>query len=342
MADPRFFTVAGPFSLDQLAEISGSEIGGNFKKNKMFLDILPLSNASRNDVSFIDNRRYVDDFTKSKAGAILVEPDLVEQAPPDSALLISKTPYLGYAKLTQAYYPNEFLGQSKIEDGVFIDPSAQIGENVRIEPGVVVKENTVIGDNTMLGASSYIGRGVELGHDCQIGSNVTLTHCIIGSNNIIHPGVCIGQDGFGFAPGMPRHTKVQQLGRVLIGSEVEIGANTAIDRGAGPDTTVGSGTKIDNLVHIAHNVQIGEGCFITGQNGIAGSATIGNYVAFGGQVGVSGHVTIGDGVQVAAQSGISTNIAGGKTVAGTPAQNARDHWKGLAMLRKLVKEKRGK
>jgi len=342
MADPRFFTVAGPFSLNQLAEISGSEIGGNVPKNQKFLDIKPLSNATESDVSFIDNRRYVDDFSKSQAGAILVAPDLVEQAPSGAALLITDTPYLGYAKLTQAFYPNELSGQGKIADEAYVEPSAKIGQNVQIEAGVVIKENAEIGDNCIIEANCFIGHGVVIGENCQIGSNVTLTYCIIGNDNIIHAGVRIGQDGFGFAPGMPRHTKVNQLGRVIIGNDIEIGANSVIDRGAGPDTTIGDGTKIDNLVHIAHNVKIGQGCFITGQNGFAGSATIGNYVAFGGQAGVSGHVTIGDGAQIAAQSGVSSDIGPGEIVAGTPAQNARDHWKGLAMLRKLVKEKRGK
>ncbi|MBT3991386.1 MAG: UDP-3-O-(3-hydroxymyristoyl)glucosamine N-acyltransferase [Rhodospirillaceae bacterium] len=342
MADPRFFEVAGPFSLEQLAEISGSKIGGNNQKTSEFSDIQPLSVAGANDVSFIDNRRYVGEFSVSKAGAILVAPELLDQAPSQAALLISDNPYTGYAKLTQAFYPMELPSEGRIDEAARIDPSAKIGKNVKIEFGAVIGKNAIIGDNSFIGANSYIGDAVEIGRDCEIGPNVTLTHCLIGNDNIIHPGVRVGQDGFGFSPGIPRHTKVVQLGRVLIGNEIEIGANSAIDRGAGPDTIIGDGTKIDNLVHIAHNVQIGQGCFITGQNGIAGSATIGNFVAFGGQVGVSGHVTIGDGVQVAAQSGVSSNIAAGETVAGTPAQNAREHWKGLAMLRKLVKEKRGK
>jgi UDP-3-O-[3-hydroxymyristoyl] glucosamine N-acyltransferase len=342
MADTRFFKVAGPFSIDQLAEISGSKIGGNTTRTATFSDILPLSGATNSDVSFIDNRRYVDDFFNTQAGAILVSADLVDQAPSDAALLIMDNPYLGYAKLTQAFYPGDQGQQGDIDVGASVSPKAKVGQNVGIETGVVIKDEVQIGDNCSIAANTYIDSGVQIGNNCQIGPNVTLSHCILGDDAIIHPGVCIGQDGFGFAPGMPRHTKVIQLGRVIIGNDVEIGANSAIDRGAGPDTTIGDGTKIDNLVHIAHNVQIGQGCFITGQNGIAGSATIGNYVAFGGQVGVSGHVTIGDGVQVAAQSGISSNIEAGETVAGTPAQNAREHWKGLAVLRRLVKEKRGK
>jgi UDP-3-O-[3-hydroxymyristoyl] glucosamine N-acyltransferase len=342
MADPRFFKVAGPFSLDQLAEISGSEKGGNIPKNKLFSDIQPLSTATKNDVSFIDNRRYVGEFSKSLAGAILVAPDIVDQAPAESALLILDDPYKGYAKLTQAFYPNETLGNGGIAEGATIDPTAKVGSNVRIETGVVVRENAEVGDGTIIAGNSYIGSGVVIGQNCQIGPNVTLTHCILGDDNIIHTGVRIGQDGFGFAPGMPRHTKVLQLGRVIIGNDIEIGANSTIDRGAGPDTTIGDGTKIDNLVQIGHNVQVGQGCFLVSQSGISGSTVLGNYVMQGGQSGIAGHLSIGDGAKITAQSGVSTNIKAGETVAGAPAQNAREQWKGLALLRRLVKEKRGK
>jgi UDP-3-O-[3-hydroxymyristoyl] glucosamine N-acyltransferase len=155
---------------------------------------------------------------------------------------------------------------------------------------------------------------------------------------ILHPGVRIGQDGFGFAPGMPAHTKVPQLGRVIIGDDVEIGANTTIDRGAGPDTVIGAGTKIDNLVQIGHNVTIGKGCFIVAQAGVAGSTKVGDYVMIGGQAGVIGHLVIGDGAKIAGQSGVSTNVGPGETVAGTPATDAREHWKTLAFLKRLRKK----
>ncbi len=342
MADPRFFEVAGPFSLEQLAEISGSEIGGKSRDAQMFSDIMPLESATENDVSFIDNRRYVDAFLSTNAGAVVVHPDLVDQAPENTALLITESPYTGYAKLTQAFYPQNIRNEGVIAAAATVDSSAKLGKNVSIDVGAVIEAEVEIGDDTRVGANTVVGAGVVIGNNCQIAANTTLTHCIIGSEVIIHTGVRIGQDGFGFAPGMPRHTKVLQLGRVIIGDDVEIGANTTIDRGAGPDTIIGSGTKIDNLVQIGHNVQIGEGCFIVAQNGLSGSTIIGNYVALGGQVGVAGHLTIGDGAQVAAKSGVSTNIAPGITVAGNPAQNARDHWKGLAMLKRLVKEKRGK
>jgi len=342
MADPRFFKVAGPFSLEQLAEISGSKIGATSREEQMFSDILPLDSATPNDVSFIDNRRYVEAFKSTNAGAVVVHPELVDQAPENTALLITDNPYTGYAKLTQAFYPQNSPKEGSVNARANVDPLAKLGKNVSIDAGVVIEAEVEIGDDTHIGANAYIGGGVIIGNNCQIAANTTLTHCLIGSEVIIHTGVRIGQDGFGFAPGVPRHTKVLQLGRVIIGDEVEIGANTTIDRGAGPDTIIGSGTKIDNLVQVGHNVQIGEGCFIVAQSGVSGSTDVGNFVAVGGQAGIAGHLTIGDGAKIAGKSGVSTDVAPGLTVAGNPAQNARDHWKGLAVLKRLVKEKRGK
>jgi UDP-3-O-[3-hydroxymyristoyl] glucosamine N-acyltransferase len=341
MADPRFFEVEGPFTIVQLAQISGSEIGGNWKDDIQFLDIVPLKFAKKSDVSFIDNPRYINDFLTTEAGAILITPNLIDKAPPTAALLISENPYLGYAKLTQAFYPIYSNGIGHINVGASIDPSVVIGKNVVVETGAVIKEKARIGEGSAIGVNTFIGKGVEIGSNCNIGPNATLTHCIIGNENIIHPGVRIGQDGFGFSPGKPNHTKINQLGRVIIGDKIEVGANTTIDRGSNGDTKIGDGTKIDNLVHIAHNVQIGIGCFITAQNGFAGSAIVGDFVSFGGQAAVTGHVTIGNDVQVSGQSGVTKNIAAGKTVAGHPAQDARQHWKGLAAIKKIVKEKRG-
>ena len=341
MADPRFFEVEGPFNLEQLAQISGSKIGGNENSGTLFSDIASLRYASKNDVSFIDNPRYFDDFATTKAGVIILAPNMVSKAPSKAALLISKKPYLGYAKLTQAFYPAYFNKNGNIHVGASIDPSVTLEKNVVVETGAVIKEEVKISEGSFIGANTYIGRGVLIGSNCYISSNATLTHCIIGDNNIIHPGVRIGQDGFGFSPGRPKHTKINQLGRVIIGDNIEIGANTTIDRGSGDDTKIGDETKIDNLVHIAHNVQIGMGCFVTAQNGFAGSAKVGDFVSFGGQAAVTGHVTVGDGVQVSGQSGVTKDIAAGKTVAGNPAQDARQYWKGLATIKKIVKEKRG-
>jgi UDP-3-O-[3-hydroxymyristoyl] glucosamine N-acyltransferase len=283
----------------------------------------------------------LNEFENSNAGVILVSPNNVDRAPTEAALLILDDPYLGYAKLTQAFYPKRNNTKKIKYKNFSLSSSAKISKGVVIETGAVIEEYVEIGENSRISANTHVGAGVKIGSNCYIGSNVNLSYCIIGNNIIVHPGTCIGQDGFGFSPGMPHHIKVHQLGRVIIGDDVEIGANTTIDRGSGLDTIIGDGTKIDNLVHIAHNVKIGKGCFITAQNGFAGSANIGDFVSFGGMSGVAGHIKIGNNVQIAGRSGITTNIKAGQIVAGNPAQSARKHWQGLALLRQLVKEKRG-
>ncbi|MBO31647.1 MAG: UDP-3-O-(3-hydroxymyristoyl)glucosamine N-acyltransferase [Rhodospirillaceae bacterium] len=338
MADPRFFEVAGPFSMGQLAEFAGAEIiaprdHGNDIGDKLFTNVAPLATAGSNDVSFVDNRKYVKIFEKSKAGAVLLAPDLVERAPSSTALLVTPDPYIGYAKVAQSYYPN-IRHIAGVAESAHVSRLAKIGGDVLIGPGAVIEDNVEIGPGCRIGANTVIGAGVVIGDSGNIGSNVTIEYCCIGNDAVIHSGVRIGQDGFGFAPGAT-HIKVPQLGRVIIGNNVEIGASTAIDRGAALDTVIGDGSKIDNLVQIAHNVEIGRGCLIASQVGIAGSAKIGNYVMMGGQVGIAGHLKIGDGVKIAAQSGVTRDIKAGETVAGMPAMKARDFWRAMAKLKQL-------
>jgi UDP-3-O-[3-hydroxymyristoyl] glucosamine N-acyltransferase len=340
MADARFYDKAGPFSLKDLARIADAEIGGSGDTGKSYSDVKALSAAGPGDVSFIDNRRYIADFIAARAGVILVAPDLMDRAPGSASLLITKNPYRGYALVAQAFYPVR-MPRGGIAATATIASGSRIAADVVAGPGAVIGEGCEIGPRTSIGANTVIGDHVRIGADCAIESNCTLTHCEIGDRALIHPGVRIGQDGFGFAPGEV-HTKVPQLGRVMIGDDVEIGANTAIDRGAAPDTIIGSGTKIDNLVHIAHNVVIGKGCLITGQVGISGSTKVGDYVMMGGQAGLIGHLTIGSGARISAQSGVTHDIPPGGTVSGTPALDSREHWKNLAFLSRLRKSKEGR
>jgi UDP-3-O-[3-hydroxymyristoyl] glucosamine N-acyltransferase len=199
-----------------------------------------------------------------------------------------------------------------------IGPRAQIGAGTRIE------------------ANAVIGAGVVVGPECWIGAGSSLTHCILGRRVRIHSGVRVGQDGFGFSLGPKGHLPVPQLGRVIIEDFVNIGANTTIDRGAGPDTLIGTGSVIDNLVQIAHNVKLGRGCVIAAQCGISGSSTLGDFVILGGQVGIAGHLNIGTGVRVAAQSGVTKDIPAGQEWVGFPAAPRRQYWKELAKLKKLL------
>jgi UDP-3-O-[3-hydroxymyristoyl] glucosamine N-acyltransferase len=341
MADPRFYSVTGPFTLEALAEISGARVAGEVNLGATFTDVASLNTAGPADVSFLDNKHYIDDFAKSKAGACLVHPDLAAKAPPSMALLLTENPYHAYAWVARSFY-------SAVAVAAFVAPSAVVGETAilgagcRIEAGAVIGEHAEIGRRCHIGANVVLGDGVVVGDDCEIGANASLMYCIVGRGVIMHAGVCIGQDGFGFALGPQGHLKVPQLGRVIVEDDVEIGANTTIDRGTGPDTVIGAGSKIDNLVQIAHNVQLGRGCIVVAQVGIAGSTIAGDFVMIGGQVGVAGHLRIGAGARIGGQSGVMRDVEAGATVIGTPAVPATEHWRQVATLANLSQKGRMK
>ena len=211
-----------------------------------------------------------------------------------------------------------------------------MGDNVAIGPYVVIEPGATIGSGATIMAHCYIGYSAAVGGQSLLYPSVTIRELVqVGSRVIIHSGTVIGSDGFGFVPGRGGHTKIPQIGTVVIGDDVEIGANTAIDRATTGATTIGKGTKIDNLVHIAHNVHIGEHCFIAGQTGIAGSARIGNFVTFAGQSGAVGHITIGDGATIAGRAAVIGNVAPGETVSGYPARPHREAMKIEVLIRKL-------
>jgi UDP-3-O-[3-hydroxymyristoyl] glucosamine N-acyltransferase len=340
MADPRFFKVAGPFTVAEIAKRVGAELGGAARGERVLHDVAPLETATERDLSFLDNRRYVDRFRETRAGAVIVNAKLALEAPKGATLLISPQPYRAYALAAQAFYP-EPPPKPGIAPSAIVDQSATLGAGCAVEHHAVIGPGVRIGERCAIGANAVIGAAVVLGDDVRVGANATLSHCILGSRVRIYTGVRIGQDGFGFAPDPGGHVKVPQLGRVLVGDDVEIGANTTIDRGAGPDTVIGPGTVIDNLVQIGHNVQLGRGCVIVAQVGISGSTRLGDFVMVGGQGGLAGHLTIGTGARVAAQSGVMRDVAPGETVMGYPAVPIREHHKQTALLRRLVAKKGG-
>jgi UDP-3-O-[3-hydroxymyristoyl] glucosamine N-acyltransferase len=338
MADSRFFTVAGPFSLDHLARVSGSELANPADGERMFGDVAALESAGGDQISFLDNRKYIAAFQASGAGAAIVHPDLADRAPAGMALLLSKDPYRAYAKVAQAFYPVPPV-VAGIAASAVIDPTATVGEGCRIDHGVVIGAGVELGARCRIAPNVVIGDGVILGDDCIVGANATVQFAKIGARVILYPGVRIGQDGFGFAMGPQGHLKVPQLGRVIIGNDVEIGANTAIDRGAGPDTIIGDGCMIDNLVQIGHNVQLGRGCVVVAQVGISGSTQFGDFVAAGGQAGFAGHLKIGSGARITAQAGVTRDIGPGETVGGTPAVPRIEWLRQSALLSKMVRNK---
>jgi UDP-3-O-[3-hydroxymyristoyl] glucosamine N-acyltransferase len=296
MEHPGFFERAGPFSLGAMIEAAGASPSGEVDLKAEIKDVRPLDAAGKGDLSFLDNPKYLPLFVETGASACLVAPKFASKA------LKPKAARNGALALAET-----------------IDRSARLEEGVTVEPGAVIGPEASIGKGTTIAAGSVIGYRVYVGRDCYIGPNATLTHTLVGNRVTIHAGAAIGQDGFGFAMGRAGHQKVPQIGRVIVQDDVEIGANTTIDRGALRDTVIGEGTKIDNLVQIGHNVVIGRHCIIVAQTGISGSAELGDFVALGGQVGVVGHVKIGAGAQIAGSSNVRGNVPPGVRWGGTPA-----------------------
>jgi len=340
MADPRFFTRAGPFTIAEIAERVGAEIAGAKEAGRLIRDVAPLESATPDDLAFLDNRRYVEAFRQTHAGAVIVNAKLAGTAPAGATLLVTEQPYRAYALAAQRFYP-EPAPQPGIAPSAVIDPSAHLGQGCAVEPNAVIGADVRIGARCLIGANAVIGRSVVLGDDVRIGANASLSHCLIGSRVRIYPGARIGQDGFGFAPDPAAPVKVPQLGLVVIGDDVEVGANTTIDRGAGPDTVIGSGTMIDNLVQIGHNVQIGRGCVIVAQVGISGSTRLGDYVMIGGQGGLTGHLNIGNGARIGAQAGVLRDVKPGETVLGSPAIPIAEFHYISTFVRRLAAKKRG-
>jgi UDP-3-O-[3-hydroxymyristoyl] glucosamine N-acyltransferase len=339
MADKRFFKLKGSFTLGQLAEITGSELSDPVAANREVVDVAPLQEATAAHVSFLDNKKYVGSFKETAAGACFVRPELASFAPSATVCLKNKNPYKAYALAAQAFYP-ESAAKTSVAASAVIDPTAVIGRDCTIGEGAVIGSGVKIGDKCRIHPQAIICDGVEIGAGSEIGARVYITHALIGSNVCIYPGAVIGRPGFGFAIDPAGYVSVPQLGRVIIGDHVHIGANCTIDRGAGPDTVIGQGTRIDNLVQIGHNVQIGRQCIIVAQSGVSGSTKIGDYVMIGGQTGIAGHLTIGDGARIAAQSGVMRDVPPRAEVMGYPAVPIKQFMRQTARLSRLVTTKK--
>jgi UDP-3-O-[3-hydroxymyristoyl] glucosamine N-acyltransferase len=340
MTDLRFFDRAGPYSLDELAGSTGAQLRDGADGARRFADVAPLETAGPEDVTFLENRKYLDAFSRSRAGAAFVEERFAARAPAGMALLLTAEPYKAFARAAQAFYPAKPVVPG-IAPTAIIHATASVPQDCEIGPYVVIEAGVRLGARCQVGAHTVIGHAVELGDDCRVAAHVTLSHCVIGARVILHPGARIGQPGFGFAPDRDGPVKIPQLGRVLIGDDVDIGANTTIDRGSGHDTVIGPGTMIDNLVQIGHNVVLGRGCILAGQVGISGSTKLGDFVMAGGQAGLAGHLNIGTGARIAAQAGLMRDIEPGSTVAGAPAVAITSFWRQVAVLQRLATKKDG-
>lgn len=341
MQHPGFFDRAGPFPLHVIAAKLDATLG-EFSETSMDIeDVKPLGVAGPRDLSFFDNPKYLDQLSITRAGACLVSPAFAERVPKDTAALTTKTPYSAFALALRLFYADALrtiAARSGDErgNGGLVHPSARIAEGAIIEPGAVIGREARIGAGTTVAAGAVVGYRVVIGEDSYVGACASVTHAIVGNRVIVHAGVRIGQDGFGFAMSAKGHLKVPQVGRVIIGDDVEIGANSTIDRGALNDTVIGEGTKIDNLVQIGHNAILGRHCVIVAQTGIAGSAELGDYVVMGGHSGVVGHTKIGSGAQVAGMAHVKNDVPPGARMGGTPAVPFKEWAREVATLKRLA------
>ncbi|KJS39562.1 MAG: UDP-3-O-(3-hydroxymyristoyl) glucosamine N-acyltransferase [Rhodospirillaceae bacterium BRH_c57] len=334
MADPRFFERAGPFALGALAEAVGGALH-NGSAEAVVSDVASLQVGGPGDLVYVNGKQYLERLASSDAAACLLRAEFVEHAPDGMALIAVHDPHRAFAVIAALFYP-EPKAVAGVHPTAVVDPTADIGEGVQIDAGAVIGANVSLGAGCIIGPNAVIGHGVVLGEDSIVGAGATISHAVIGRQARLYPGCRIGQDGFGFASGPRGHLRVPQLGRVLIGDDVEVGANTTIDRGAAQDTVIGSGCRIDNLVQIGHNVQIGAGSVVVAQVGISGSCSLGRGVVLGGQVGMADHLTVGDGAQIGAQSGVVRDVPAGSTVMGSPAKPVKEYWREVATLKKLA------
>ncbi|HWL68859.1 MAG TPA: UDP-3-O-(3-hydroxymyristoyl)glucosamine N-acyltransferase [Geminicoccus sp.] len=342
MADPRFFNRSGPFRLGQLAGLVQAELIGD--PDLLIQDVASLAAAGPADLAFFDHRRYQADLAATAAGAVVCKPAMAEHVPAGKARVLVRDPQLAMATIAATFYPDEVpggaaLGETWIQAGAHVASDAKLGQGVEIAAGAVVQSGAEIGDGVRIEAAAVVGRNVRIGAGSRIGAGASLTHCLVGERVLIHPGARIGQDGFGFAMGAV-HCKVPQLGRVVIEDDVEIGANSTIDRGSGSDTVIGRGSKIDNLVMIAHNVRIGAHCIVVAQSGISGSASVGDHSVLAAQVGVTGHLSIGPRVQLAARSAVIEDLPGDAVYGGAPAVPVGEWRRQIATIRMLGRRKK--
>ncbi len=340
MPDIRFFPAPTPLSLGKIAELIGASLPPEADRQKVFKDVASLNEATNQDVSwaFISSKRA--ELKETKAGAVIVPEKFLSLVPQGCVALVVKDAQRSYGILANTFYPRRF--EAGISPKAVVDETAQIGAGSRIEAGAVVGAGVVLGKRCLVEANAVIGENVVFGDDCTIGATATVSHCLAGNKVYIYPGAHIGQDGFGFSMTAEGPVKLPQLGRVIIGDDVEIGSCTTVDRGAMGDTKIGSGCRIDNLVQIGHNVKLGRCCVLVSQVGVAGSCSFGDFVVAGGQVGFAGHLKIGSGAKIAAQSGLMSDVSEKAVMMGSPAMPHLEYMRQVVALKGLTKKKDGK
>ncbi|MFC1567721.1 UDP-3-O-(3-hydroxymyristoyl)glucosamine N-acyltransferase [Pseudomonadota bacterium] len=321
-------------NIKELAELLGGQFYGSDSSIEI-RGVNTLQNATKSEASFLANMKYKDDLPDCNAGVILVASDFPDDHFNEKRLIKVADPYLAFAHLQRHFHPSP-ISSGKRHATAVIDPTAALADDVDVGPYVVIEENVTVGSGTSIHAGSVIEKGASIGQSCIIHARAVVSHgSLLGDRVILQSGAVIGSDGFGYAWSGKEHLKIPQTGRVVLEDDVEVGANSSIDRGALGDTIVRQGVKLDNLIQLGHNVEIGPYSIMASQVGISGSTQIGAGCQIGGQAGVAGHLKIGDGVKLAAKSGVLGNLEAGGTYAGTPAMPHRTWLKVSALMIRL-------
>jgi UDP-3-O-[3-hydroxymyristoyl] glucosamine N-acyltransferase len=323
-------------TVSELAALVGGQFASEADGSLRITGAAAVADAGAGQVTFFGNAKYLAQIKASQASAALVPLDFLEPIPPVAIRV--ENPSRAFAELLQKFAPPPVRFAPGVHPTAVIAADVRLGANVSIQPFVVIEEGARIGENTVIGAHGYIGHEAAVGTDCEIAPRVTVgARCRLGDRVVVHSGAVLGSDGFGFEFSGGKHVKIPQTGIVQVDNDVEIGANVTIDRARFGRTWIGEGTKIDNLVQIAHNVVVGKHCILVSQTGISGSSRLGNYVTLAGQVGIVGHIEIGDEAVVGAQSGVSKSVPAKTMVWGSPAQPIRESKEQVALVRRLPK-----
>ena len=327
MPDARFFLTADPLSVSELAALTRAEVVRG--DDAVINTVAPLSQADRGAITFLGDRRHAASLATTEAGAVFVAPDMAERVPAGVAVLTTRHPQAAWAVAAARLHP-----AIESDETPGVHPAAELEPGVRLGAGVVIGAGARIGRGSVIGANTVIGPGVAVGRDCLIGANVSVAFSLIGDRVRVASGAVIGEAGFGAAASPKGPMDIPQLGRVILQDDVSVGANSCIDRGAYDDTVIGEGTKIDNLVQIAHNVVMGRFCLVAAHVGISGSVVIGDGVMFGGRAGVGDHQTIGAGARIAGAAAVLSDVPPGETWSGYPARPLRRFLRETAWLSK--------
>ncbi|MGH7158842.1 MAG: UDP-3-O-(3-hydroxymyristoyl)glucosamine N-acyltransferase [Acetobacteraceae bacterium] len=333
--DPRFYAASGPHPLSTVAAVAGAP---EVAAHRLLSGVAPLQTARPDQVSFLDDRRYLAALAATAAGAVILRPELADRVPQETAAIPVAEPYCAWARVAALFHP-PLPPRPGVHETAVIAPNARIDPTAEIGPLVVIGPAAEIGSGARIGPGAVIGPGVIVAAGCRIGAHASVSYAELGERVTLHPGVRIGQDGFGFAPTDTGFQSIPQLGRVIIEHDVEIGANCTIDRGALQDTVIGAGTRLDNLVQIGHNVRIGRLCVLVSQVGISGSTVIEDFVMIGGQAGVLGHLHIGRKARIGAKAGVMGDVPAGADVVGTPAEPKHRVFRQIVLLRRLAQGK---